>query len=128
MLCALPSYPSLADQSKLLLFVPDIRCRYMLITLAPSRARREATARPYMITKDPVIAVCPSRDAQRKWERILEAAKAAFTRSGTNTSLDDIAKEAGRLSGTLYRHFPTREALLEAVTRIRPRTKRGKRP
>jgi AcrR family transcriptional regulator len=53
----------------------------------------------------------------RNRERILEAAKEAFTRSGANTSLDDIGKEAGVGAGTLYRHFPTREALIEAVYR-----------
>jgi AcrR family transcriptional regulator len=59
----------------------------------------------------------PRADAQRNRERILEVAKAAFTRSGANTSLDDIAKRAGVGPGTLYRHFPTRDALLEAVYR-----------
>ena len=56
-------------------------------------------------------------DAQRNRERILEAAKESFTRSGANASLDDIAKEAGVGAGTLYRHFPTRDALIEAVYR-----------
>ena len=59
----------------------------------------------------------PRSDAQRNRERILEVAKEAFTRSGANTSLDDIAKDAGVGAGTLYRHFPTREELLEAVYR-----------
>jgi len=59
----------------------------------------------------------PRRDAQRNRERILDVAKQAFSRSGVNTSLDDIAKEAGVGPGTLYRHFPTREELLEAVYR-----------
>lgn len=59
----------------------------------------------------------PRSDAQRNRERILEAAKQAFTRSGANTSLDDVAKAAGVGAGTLYRHFPTRDALLEAVYR-----------
>ena len=44
-------------------------------------------------------------------------AKRAFTRSGANTSLDDIAKQARVGPGTLYRHFPTREELLQAVYR-----------
>lgn len=57
----------------------------------------------------------PRADAQRNRERILEVAKQAFTRSGANASLDDIAKKAGVGAGTLYRHFPTREALIEAV-------------
>ena len=56
-------------------------------------------------------------DAQRNRDRILEAAKEAFTRSGADTSLDDIAKQAGVGPGTLYRHFPTREELLVAVYR-----------
>ena len=59
----------------------------------------------------------PRADAQRNRERILEAAKQAFTRSGASSSLDDIAKKAGVGPGTLYRHFPTRDALLEAVYR-----------
>ena len=59
----------------------------------------------------------PRADAQRNRERILEIAKEAFTRSGGDTSLDEIATRAGVGAGTLYRHFPTREALLEAVYR-----------
>jgi len=59
----------------------------------------------------------PRTDAQRNRERILETAKGAFTRAGANASLDDIAKEAGVGAGTLYRHFPTRDALIEAVYR-----------
>lgn len=59
----------------------------------------------------------PRADAQRNRERILEIAKDAFSRSGANVSLDDVAKQAGVGPGTLYRHFPTREALLEAVYR-----------
>jgi AcrR family transcriptional regulator len=59
----------------------------------------------------------PRTDAQRNRQRILEVAKEAFTRSGADSSLDDVAKRAGVGAGTLYRHFPTREALLEAVYR-----------
>ncbi len=59
----------------------------------------------------------PRTDAQRNRERILGVAKQAFTRSGVNASLDDIAKDADVGPGTLYRHFPTRAALLEAVYR-----------
>jgi AcrR family transcriptional regulator len=59
----------------------------------------------------------PRADAQRNRERILEVAKQAFTRSGANASLDDIASEAGVGPGTLYRHFPNREELLQAVYR-----------
>jgi AcrR family transcriptional regulator len=59
----------------------------------------------------------PRADAQRNRERILDVAKEAFARSGANTSLDDIAKQAGVGPGTLYRHFPTRDELLAAVYR-----------
>jgi AcrR family transcriptional regulator len=59
----------------------------------------------------------PRTDAQRNRGRILEVAKEAFSRSGANTSLDEVAKQAGVGAGTLYRHFPTRDALLEGVYR-----------
>jgi AcrR family transcriptional regulator len=59
----------------------------------------------------------PRTDAQLNRERILEVAKEAFRRSGPNASLDDIAREAGVGAGTLYRHFPSRDALIEAVYR-----------
>src|ERR1700758_4297522 len=59
----------------------------------------------------------PRADAQRNRERILDVAKQAFARSGADASLDDIATQAGVGAGTLYRHFPTREALLAAVYR-----------
>jgi AcrR family transcriptional regulator len=57
----------------------------------------------------------PRADALRNRERLLAVAKSAFTRHGAATSLDDVAKQAKVGPGTLYRHFPTREALLEAV-------------
>lgn len=59
----------------------------------------------------------PRADAQRNHERILEIAKEAFTRSGVNINLDELARDAGVGPGTLYRHFPTRDALVEAVYR-----------
>jgi AcrR family transcriptional regulator len=72
----------------------------------------------FMPTKNQKIAPRkPRTDAQLNRERILEVAKEAFTRSGANASLDDIAKAAGVGAGTLYRHFPTRDALIEAVYR-----------
>ena len=72
----------------------------------------------FMLAKTQKLALRkPRTDAQRNRERILEVAKEAFTRSGANASLDDIAKEAGVGAGTLYRHFPTRDALIEAVYR-----------
>lgn len=59
----------------------------------------------------------PRTDALRNRERILEVAKAAFTRYGAQASLDEIAKQAEVGTGTLYRHFPSREELLKAVYR-----------
>ncbi|NEA48687.1 TetR/AcrR family transcriptional regulator [Streptomyces sp. SID10815] len=54
-------------------------------------------------------------DARRNYERLLAVAAEAFAEQGENASLDDIAKRAGVGSGTLYRHFPNRQALLEAA-------------
>ncbi|HEY1800014.1 MAG TPA: TetR/AcrR family transcriptional regulator [Terriglobales bacterium] len=59
----------------------------------------------------------PRADAQRNRERILEVAKDVFTRDGAAASLDDIARQAVVGPGTLYRHFPTRDTLIEAVYR-----------
>ncbi|TMR36154.1 TetR/AcrR family transcriptional regulator [Actinomadura geliboluensis] len=58
-------------------------------------------------------------DARRNYERLITTARTAFMEHGTGASLDDIAKRAGVGSGTLYRHFPTRDALLHAVLRER---------
>ena len=59
----------------------------------------------------------PRADAIRNRERVLEAAKAVFSQGGPEASLETVAKRAGVGIGTLYRHFPTREALYEAVYR-----------
>jgi AcrR family transcriptional regulator len=56
-------------------------------------------------------------DAQRNRARLVEVAKAMFSEGGAETSLEAIARAAGVGIGTLYRHFPTREALIEAVYR-----------
>jgi AcrR family transcriptional regulator len=57
-------------------------------------------------------------DARRNYERLLAAAAAAFAERGADdVSLEEIARRAGVGIGTLYRHFPTRQALLEAVYR-----------
>jgi AcrR family transcriptional regulator len=70
-----------------------------------------------MTTKRSTPARKPRTDALRNRERILEVAKAAFTRQGANASLEEIAKQAGVGAGTLYRHFPTRDVLIEGVYR-----------
>jgi AcrR family transcriptional regulator len=59
----------------------------------------------------------PRADAVRNRERVLEAAKTVFSQGGPAASLEAVAKTAGVGIGTLYRHFPTREALFEAVYR-----------
>lgn len=59
----------------------------------------------------------PRADAERNRQRILEVAKEVFTRDGASASLDDIARRSGVGNATLYRHFPTRDDLIEAVYR-----------
>ena len=59
----------------------------------------------------------PRADALRNRERVLEAAKIVFSAGGPDASLEAVAREAAVGIGTLYRHFPTREALYEAVYR-----------
>jgi AcrR family transcriptional regulator len=59
----------------------------------------------------------PRADAVRNRERVLEAAKTVFSAGGSEASLEAVARHAGVGIGTLYRHFPTREALYEAVYR-----------
>jgi AcrR family transcriptional regulator len=61
-------------------------------------------------------------DARRNYERILAAAGAAIAQHGVEASLEEIARHAGVGSATLHRHFPSRQALLEAVFRDRVET------
>ena len=74
-------------------------------------------------TDTTAVAASPERrlrsDAVRNRDRLLATAREAFEQRGPDVALDDIAKSAGVGIGTLYRHFPTREALLEAVFRDR---------
>ena len=59
----------------------------------------------------------PRADAVRNRERVLEAAREVFSAGGAEASLEAVARTAGVGIGTLYRHFPTRESLFEAVYR-----------
>jgi AcrR family transcriptional regulator len=59
----------------------------------------------------------PRADGARNRQLLIDAAKAGFTDVGLNVSLEEIARRAGVGIGTLYRHFPTREAVVEAVYR-----------
>jgi len=54
-------------------------------------------------------------DALRNYEKVLAAAREAFAEGGESTALEEIARRAGVGIGTLYRHFPSRQALLEAL-------------
>ncbi len=54
-------------------------------------------------------------DARRNYEKLLTAAREAFAEAGVSASLEDIARRAGVGIGTLYRHFPNRQALVEAL-------------
>jgi AcrR family transcriptional regulator len=59
----------------------------------------------------------PRADAERNRQRLLDAARSAFTQGGTSVSLEEVARGAGVGIGTLYRHFPTRDALVVEVYR-----------
>jgi AcrR family transcriptional regulator len=54
-------------------------------------------------------------DARRNREKVLEAARAVFSEQGRDAQMDDVARRAGVGVGTVYRHFPTKEALIEAL-------------
>ena len=69
------------------------------------------------MTADPTLDKPLRADARRNRERLLEAALALFVESGPEVALEAVAKRAGVGIGTLYRHFPTREALVEAAYR-----------
>jgi AcrR family transcriptional regulator len=56
-------------------------------------------------------------DAKRNYDRIVEVAREVFREKGYDAPLDEIAKRAGVGAGTLYRHFPTKDALIDAVMR-----------
>ncbi len=69
-------------------------------------------------TSTPQITLKPRpmrADARRNYDKVLAAAREAFAEGGTATSLEEIARRAGVGIGTLYRHFPSRQQLLEAV-------------
>jgi len=69
------------------------------------------------VTSDSAPARKPRADAERNRQRLIEAARAAFSASGTSVSLEEIARSARVGIGTLYRHFPTRDVLIADVYR-----------
>lgn len=72
-----------------------------------------------MAEPDAVVARPLRADAARNRENVLRAARDAFAESGYGVPLDEIATRAGVGPGTVYRHFPTKEALFEAVVTAR---------
>jgi AcrR family transcriptional regulator len=67
-------------------------------------------------TGAPTLVTRPKRaDARRNYAKVLTAAREAFAEGGESTALEEIARRAGVGIGTLYRHFPNRQALLEAL-------------
>ncbi len=79
----------------------------------------DSTSTPAAAPAPDTTSDCASKplraDAKRNRDNVLAAAREAFTENGSSTSLEAIARRAGVGIGTLYRHFPTRQALLEAV-------------
>ena len=70
-----------------------------------------------MKTKPPPQARKPRADSTRNRQLLIDAAKSGFAELGLNVSLEEIARRAGVGIGTLYRNFPSREAIVEAVYR-----------
>jgi AcrR family transcriptional regulator len=67
-------------------------------------------------TPTEALLIRPKRaDARRNYDKVLTAAREAFAEGGESTSLEEIARRAGVGIGTLYRHFPNRQALVEAL-------------
>jgi AcrR family transcriptional regulator len=66
-------------------------------------------------TAQPLLTRPKRADARRNYEKVLAAAREAFAEGGESTALEEIARRAGVGIGTLYRHFPNRQALLEAL-------------
>jgi AcrR family transcriptional regulator len=67
------------------------------------------------ITAENLLTRPKRADARRNYEKVLAAAREAFAEGGESTALEEIARRAGVGIGTLYRHFPNRQALLEAL-------------
>ncbi len=67
------------------------------------------------VSPETLIARPKRADARRNYEKVLTAAREAFAEGGESTALEEIARRAGVGIGTLYRHFPNRQALLEAL-------------
>jgi AcrR family transcriptional regulator len=87
---------------------------------AKSSAEPKLSRAPAVMVETATPSESPKRlrlDAQRNRDKLIETAAAAFADHGVDASLEDIARQAGVGIGTLYRHFPTREHLVEVVYR-----------
>ena len=84
----------------------------------PPFCKSYVRSRPINVKRRPTPQVRkPRADSARNRQLLIDAAKGGFTELGLNVSLEEIARRAGVGIGTLYRHFPTREAVVEAVYR-----------
>src|ERR1700736_5225553 len=83
-----------------------------MIPLVKPARRKKAVTDAFSDTERPLRA-----DARRTRERILQSARAAFAESGADAQIDDVARHAGVGVGTVYRHFPTKQALLTELVR-----------
>jgi AcrR family transcriptional regulator len=84
----------------------------MIPVVKPARGKRAVTSTVSEETERQLRA-----DARRNRERILASARAAFAESGADAQIDDVARHAGVGVGTVYRHFPTKQALLTELVR-----------
>src|SRR4051812_21007428 len=84
----------------------------MIPLVKPAGGKRAVTSTVSEETERPLRA-----DARRNRERILQSARAAFAESGADAQIDDVARHAGVGVGTVYRHFPTKQALLAELVR-----------
>src|SRR5437588_549928 len=82
---------------------------------APSVCQPRFSMSTTEATPDTLITRPKRADARRNYEKVLGAAREAFAEGGESTALEEIARRAGVGIGTLYRHFPNRQALVEAL-------------
>jgi AcrR family transcriptional regulator len=88
--------------------------------MSPAYIRRNppfSKGRRIVSVETPLPERRPRADARRNRERLVDTARTAFADIGPEVTLDEIARRAGFGIGTLYRHFPTRDAIVEAVYR-----------
>ena len=90
-----------------------VQARSSLELIFAFEAARQSLRRPSPLQRAKRLRA----DARRNRDKLVEVAAAAFAEHGVDTSLEDIARRAGVGIGTLYRHFPTREHLVEVVYR-----------